>query len=291
MIHDIVLALFMRTFSAVLILAFVYTAASAQDALRNLVETEYAFAAMAAEKNTRTAFLTFLADDGIVFNPQRANGKQVWTARKESAALLSWYPIFADVSSNGLIGYTTGPWQYHPKGKDDAPVAFGHFMTVWQKQPDGNFRAVLDLGVSHDKPSMAEAKLAPATTADLKSSVIKIHAGDVAAQFFETASHIGLNRAYKEFASDDIRFMRSDKFPVIGKKAVLREIGGIKARLFISNKMSFYGSGDIAYATNIYSLVQDGKTVETGNFAQVWKYRDGRWQIVMDIFVADPKDK
>jgi len=55
--------------------------------------------------------------------------------------------------------------------------------------------------------------------------------------------------------------------------------------------MSFYGTDDIAYASNVYMLVQDGKTVETGNFVQIWKNRGGKWLIVMDVFVADPKDK
>src|SRR5260221_7027640 len=98
-----------------------------QSDLQKLVDTENAFARTAAEKGTRTAFLSFLADDSIVFNPQRSNGKEVWTARKESPALLSWYPIFADISGNGLIGYTTGPWEYRPKGKEDTPAAFGHY--------------------------------------------------------------------------------------------------------------------------------------------------------------------
>jgi hypothetical protein len=46
---------------------------------------------------------------------------------------------------------------------------------------------------------------------------------------------------------------------VIGKKAVLKEVGGIKARLF-DNKMSPYGSGDIAYANMLFSC-QGRKTV------------------------------
>src|SRR3954466_15615778 len=76
--------------------------------LNKLVETELSFAGTAAEKGTKTAFLTFLADDGIIFNPTEANGKLVWKARPESPALLSWNPAWADVSSDGKLGYTTG---------------------------------------------------------------------------------------------------------------------------------------------------------------------------------------
>ncbi|HRH46315.1 MAG TPA: hypothetical protein PKY82_32015, partial [Pyrinomonadaceae bacterium] len=45
----------------------------AQSDLNKMVETEKAFAKMAAEKNTRAAFLEFSADDGIQFNPNPVN--------------------------------------------------------------------------------------------------------------------------------------------------------------------------------------------------------------------------
>src|SRR5689334_7511762 len=80
--------------------------------LRKLVDTEQAFARAAAEKGTRAAFLEFLADDGIVFNPTEANGKLVWKARPESPALLAWNPAWADISSDGKLGYTTGGWEF-----------------------------------------------------------------------------------------------------------------------------------------------------------------------------------
>lgn len=261
----------------------------AQTDLQKLVDTENAFAAAAAEKGTKAAFLEYLSDDGIVFNPQRANGKQVWTARKESPSLLSWYPVFADISGNGLIGYTTGPWEYRPKGKDDAPVAFGHYMTIWQKQPDGKFRAVLDFGISHDKAPNNETKLTSVLSMTNKDPNTKSSAGDTATRFFEAVTSAGATKAYREFAADNIRLMRAGELPVVGKKAALAKISGIKASLSIAKRMSFFGSDDIAYTTNTYSLSDSGKQVENGNFVQIWKYLGGRWLIVMDIFVSDSK--
>jgi ketosteroid isomerase-like protein len=281
--------MFVKLLIILFFIIFNTAAIFAQSDIQKLVDTENSFARTAAEKNTRAAFLQFLADDGIVFSPQRSNGKQVWTARKETPALLSWYPIFADISGNGLIGYTTGPWEYRPKGKDDAPVAFGHYMTIWQKQSDGKFRAVLDFGITHDKPQSIETKLTSADTKTGKDPEIKSSAGDAAAKFFETVAGNGAEKAYKGFAADDIRLMRGGKMPIIGKKAALKEVSTVKGNLSISKRMSFYVTDDIAYATNTYSLNKDGKTIETGNFVQIWKNRGGKWQIVMDIFVADPK--
>ena len=118
---------------------------------RALVEMEHAFAKAAATKGTRDAFLEFLADDGIIFQPGPVNGKKFWGERQPRNGLLSWEPIFADVSRAGDLGYTTGPWEFRPNGPDDQPVAFGQYFTIWKKQRDGSWKAVLDRGVSSEK--------------------------------------------------------------------------------------------------------------------------------------------
>src|SRR5256712_13649990 len=96
---------------------------------RVLVEMEHAFAKTAATKGTRDAFLEFLADDGIIFQPGPVNGKQFWQARTPRKGLLSWEPIFADVSLAGDMGYTTGPYEFRPHGAGDKPTAFGQSVT------------------------------------------------------------------------------------------------------------------------------------------------------------------
>ena len=127
--------------------------------LQKLVDTELSFAKTAAEKGTKTAFLTFLADDGIIFNPTEANGKLVWKARPESPALLAWNPAWADISSDGKLGYTTGGWEFRPQGKTDKPTAFGEYVTLWQIQSDGTFKAVLDIGIKHPATTLSNASL------------------------------------------------------------------------------------------------------------------------------------
>ena len=109
--------------------------------LEKVVETEKAFARSAEERGIKPAFLEFLADDGVMFNPQQINGKEMWRARPESPALLSWYPVFADVSSNGVLGYTTGEGEYRPQGKTDTTVYYSTYATVWRKQPDGKLQS------------------------------------------------------------------------------------------------------------------------------------------------------
>src|SRR4051812_17077302 len=69
--------------------------------LDSIVNTERAFARTAAEKGTRDAFLAFMADDSIVFAPGPTNGKKNWEARAKRPGLLSWEPMYADISAAG----------------------------------------------------------------------------------------------------------------------------------------------------------------------------------------------
>src|SRR5580765_399251 len=116
-----------------------------------LVQMERDFARAAATKGTRDAFLEFIADDGILFQPGPVNGKKFWAERQPRKGLLSWEPVFADVSRAGDLGYTTGPWEFRPNGPADQPVAFGLYFTIWKKQPDGAWKAVLDRGVTTEQ--------------------------------------------------------------------------------------------------------------------------------------------
>jgi ketosteroid isomerase-like protein len=256
----------------------------AQDDLHKLVDTEHSFAKLAGEKGTKAAFLAFLADDGIVFDPEPANGKKVWSARPESQSLLAWFPNWADVSSNGALGYTTGNWEYHPAGKDSASTGFGEFATVWQRQPDGTYKFVVDLGVSHDKPAASSSEWRSPADTGKELNEKKSSAADATVGFFETAMKQGMNKAYKTYGADDIYMLREGKSPIIGKSAVAGTIKSDKSAIKFNPQTTFVGSADLAYIVNSYTLTHADKTVEKGNFLQVWKLRGGRWQIVLDVF-------
>lgn len=63
----------MRILFAVLLFALTV---QAQTPLQEMVQTEQAFARMAAEKTAREAFMAFIADDGLLFRPGAVNGKK-----------------------------------------------------------------------------------------------------------------------------------------------------------------------------------------------------------------------
>jgi ketosteroid isomerase-like protein len=114
----------------------------------DLVAAERAFAVDAGARSVRDAFLAALAEDGVVFAPGPVPGQAVWTARPADATKLEWAPEAAEIATSGDLGYTYGPWRVTPPGADK-PVHFGHYFTVWRKQADGHWKALVDKGVVH----------------------------------------------------------------------------------------------------------------------------------------------
>ena len=117
-------------------------------ALLKMADTERAFAKRAAETTVRQAFIDFFADESIGFEPDPVPARE--SLRKREAPpqppgfQLLWEPRLGDVSSSGDLGYLTGPAEYVNAGK---PSTYSCYFSVWQRQPDGEFRVILDVGV------------------------------------------------------------------------------------------------------------------------------------------------
>lgn len=267
---------------------FAVSFASAQSDLQKIVDAEHAFAQLAAAKGTKEAFLATMTSDAAVFNPEKVNAKEFWTARPESVSLLSWAPNYADISANGILGYTTGNWEFRAKGKDDPPSGFGEFITIWIRQPDGKYKWVVDIGVAHERPAKYSTDWVTSTEAkdpNTKNS----SAADSANGFFEAIVNDNAKKAYDHYAADDIRLYRESKFPFIGKKAAMSAVSSEKGQLILSRRSSFFGSDDLSYTVSTYLRKVDGKVTEKGNFLQIWKLKGGRWRIVLDIFKPVPE--
>src|SRR3982750_4365980 len=184
----------------IFVLAFSVAGSAQNPDLQKLVQSEQAFAKLASERGTKYAFLENMTDDALVFTPDKTVAKPFWAARGESSSLLSWAPNFAAVSSSGLLGYTTGNWEFRAKGKDDTPTGFGDFITVWQRQPDGKYKWVIDIGVSHDKPVKYSTEWTTFSDKVIETNENKSSAADFANRFYELPGPGGLMRGYTQLA-------------------------------------------------------------------------------------------
>jgi len=264
-----------------------------------IVEAERAFARAAAVKGTRDAFLEFLADDGIIFQPGPVNGKQFWQTRAPRKGLLSWEPVFADVSLAGDLGYTTGPYEFRPNGADDKPIAFGQYFTIWKKQIDGSWKVALDRGTGNPRPSGPVAPLQFAVNERPVTKKVDVDAATgralllkTEAEFSNASSSQGIEKAFHSYLADDVRLFRENSFPVVGKRAALAALATNKGILTWRPAMADLArSGDLGYTYGAYDLKASGsdQKSEHGNYVRVWKRQtNGRWKVFIDILNPMP---
>lgn len=264
--------------------------------LKAIVETERAFSRMSEEKGTREAFAAFIADDGILFRPGPVLGKK-WMQdhplpASTTRSLLTWQPIFADVSRAGDLGYTTGPWQSRKDISDAKPSAFGNFMTVWKKQADGSWRFMLDLGISNPLPKTAAAIFEPGSFHPIKGKIEKVDHEAVRSvllnfdrEFSKASAVQGAREAFLVVAAKDVRLYRDGHFPFVGKMAAADALAPLTAEWTWKPMFAdVSSSGDLGYSYGIYELKdKNGAVSERGNYARVWKKINGTWKLVIDV--------
>jgi len=236
--------------------------------LASLIETERAFAKMSVDKTTREAFLAFLADESLLFAPGPVPGKMFYRRQPDRPQKLSWAPDFADVSASGDLGYTSGPWEIRPEKMTDSPTAYGHFTSIWRVQKDGSWKLEVDLGSTHDKPSMAVADVktvqspkdnAPApkeskTSQEWQAELLQVDR-DLAKQAGSGSTETGaVVKAFESAAADGIRVYRDGHLPAVGKAAAMKLLassgtGGWQPTLARVSK-----AGDLGYTSGVIKI-------------------------------------
>ena len=296
----------MRFRLTALLMVFVFTAmAQAQSALQEMVKTEQAFSKMAEEKNTRDAFMAFIADDGLLFRPGAVNGKK-WMIEHpvpppqnpDKKPLLAWQPKFAGMAASGDMGFTTGPWEAKADIKDEKPQGYGHFVTVWKKQPDGSWKFVVDLGIDHPQSGGPQTLWQPTDTNE-KASVMPVDEVILARHFLlnhdrrsaNDRTEQGLAKTFLAYASPDVRLYRAGNLPYIGSQAAAEALAKTKGRIKwqpINGDVS--RAGDLGYTHGTYEVMDDTKNViERGSYVRIWQQQGGKWRVVIDVTNVHPK--
>jgi len=285
-------------FLAVLCFAVVAPSQSHQSPLEEMVQTEQAFSRMAAEKNIREAFMTFIADDGLLFRPGAVNGKQWMTEHpvppSDKKPLLAWQPSYAVVAASGDMGFTTGPWEFKEDVNDAKPSGYGHFITVWKKQADGSWKFVSDLGISHPQSGGPQTLWHPTDT----SKPVAVKPVDQATarnalldrdrDFSAAGLKQGLVKAFLAYAAPEVRLYRPNSLPFIGSQASAGALATAKGQFTwtpIGGDVS--RAGDLGYTHGTYEVADDTKKViEHGSYVRIWRKLKGEWRIAVDVINA-----
>jgi ketosteroid isomerase-like protein len=295
--------------TAVLIIATGIGRTAAQpeprNALASLIEAERAFSKTSEEKGIREAFLTWLAPDAIVFRPGPVEGRPVYEKMDPAdPAVLTWQPEFAEIAASGEIGYTTGPYEIRP-ARDAEPSGFGHYISIWKKQPDGAWRVLLDIGVQHGRPAAPagiKTVASPAVSAPAEPISpealrdVEYAFGIYAGTFDKEVATKGLAKGLSAFATEDVRVYRPGQFPAVGRAAAKSLVPADEGKADrkagaprISYKVGMSWSGDLAYTYGTARSGKPGASEESTAFLRIWR-RDatGLYRICLDIRLPVP---
>src|SRR5204862_1851642 len=140
----------MKRLFSILILFGSLIEVSAQKGIDGLIQAEKKFAAYSVANSTKEAFLKFLDSTGSDFdNGKPVNGIETWNKREKRPGVLNWHPHFAEIAISEDFGYTTGPWTFQPVSLSDSVVARGQYTTVWNINNSGEWKFLVDLGVTN----------------------------------------------------------------------------------------------------------------------------------------------
>jgi ketosteroid isomerase-like protein len=276
---------------------------SGSQTLQGLINAERSFSKLSEEKGVKEAFLFYLADDSIVFRPKPVPGRNVYEATSEdSPALLSWEPAYAEVAPDGDLGYTTGPYEIKDRSKPADPARYGHYVSLWQKQPSGLWKVVLDVGISHPQPGFRPMEVMTRKDTSRPKRLVKVdklaelnNLLKVEAEFSARAAADGVIDAYAAFAHDDIRFYRDSLLPVTGIESLRRESSKSPERLSwepMDGDVSRWGTLGYVFGTAEVEGGAAAGRAGLSSYLRIWrKTAEGRWKIALDLAVPVPPEE
>ena len=116
----------------------------------SLMQTDREFSAMSERDGMFKAFLYYIADDGVILRnnsyPSRGRSSlnDYFQGKSDTSFILTWEPLFENLSESGDLGYTYGI--YTNTVKSTGSVQKGSYVSIWQKQKDGSWKFMLDTG-------------------------------------------------------------------------------------------------------------------------------------------------
>ena len=258
------------------------------EAAQTLVENEGKFVQMGHDQGSRAAFLTFLADDALTFQPGPINAKKSWIERKDDGPSLKWRPVFAAVARSCDLGYTTGPSEWRRRKEDEKALGHGQSVSIWKKQQDGEWRVIVDIGAASpgapktepEPPEIAETPAGP-PKADLTAAKKKLKEAET---WFTNTAKTDSTAALIGSSSPTVRVFRDGVYPAVGRMPANLMLSVRRGELTserLGGEMS--AAGDLAYNYGKYTTVRSQDT-EKGYYLQIWRTDEkGAWKIELDF--------
>lgn len=244
---------------------------------------ERAFDAHTLEHGLTAGFVAYAAPDGILFRPDPVNARAHLTAGPPSdERRLRWWPGRIGAAVSGDLAFDAGPWSF---GEN---LAHGWFFTIWKRQPDGQWRWVLDHGAGD---LSGPSDIRPDTPVRVAAPGLPHPQGAAAAWTEVLAAEAALSAAlragpaeaaYAPWLAADAWIATPDAGPVRGEAAAAA--GARPAGLEIQPPAGGEASqaGDFAYAYGHAAWSGPDGAARRGHYVRVWRREADGWRLVWD---------
>lgn len=245
---------------------------------------ERAFDAYTLEHGLTAGFVEYAAPDGILFRPDPVNARAHLTAGLPSdERRLRWWPGRIGVAASGDLAFDAGPWSF------GETLAHGWFFTIWKRQPDGQWRWVLDHGAG-DLPGPSGIR--PDTPVQVAAPGLAHPQGAEAAWAEVLAAESALagalgagpaGAAYASWLATDAWIATPDAGPAAGE-TITSALAARPADLEIQPPAGGEASaaGDFAYVYGHAAWTGADGAALRGHYIRVWRHQADGWRIVWD---------
>lgn len=262
-------------------------------ALFRLCEAERNFAKQSAMFGKKTAFINNFNEESVFFDGKWVtNGLQKQKESKEHPFILKWEPEFIDISKSQDFGISTGPWESQEYRPYTEPTNQGYYLSVWQKQSDGIWKVILDVGILTPRHKNHKHSIRFPKGADLEvENFEKIDKAQSEKELIAKEKELFTTWSKKHSHIDYLSFFSKDAMKQLGGYLPTRNMDTIKAQLKNMDKTLIWKtngsgaapSGDIGFTYGIYEK-EDSPDKTKGYFVRIWKREpEMDWRISIEL--------
>ena len=256
-----------------------------------VVAAERAFAADFPAMGLAGSFQKWGRPDAILINGGQAQEiaavfEGAPLTRQPGEPLIEWWPTFAGVAKSGDMGFTTGPAARDQEG-------YGHYFTIWKRQPDGQWRWVYD-GGSNASPAGepgpdSEPRILPAATVGAGSAEAAMAEVRAAEATLAAAAAEDQKTAHLSVLAVDGRLYVAPLAPAEGPDAYATALDGWPARFEFGATEGGGASeaGDMAWTYGPAGWSRDG-AARRGHYMRLWQKRPEGWRLIMAQLIPAP---
>lgn len=253
-----------------------------------IAAAEIAFAQQSVSDGLNTAFAANFADHAVGFAPEpRENARADFVGRPNPPVLLDWYPAYVLAAASGDFGLSTGP-SVLTFDDGSRPPRHGHYISIWERQPDGAWKVTIDGGSGHAEPPSPIPRLDPVIMPPNQLSAPAGWAGTDIAVLLEAERNFsrlsetrGMQQAFALTAAKDVRFYRHGQLPVTGRAAALEALEPLAGKwTWQPQGGRIARSGDLGFTYGISTrMAEEGD--ERGAYLRVWQRNADGWQVIL----------